>query len=190
MSKRLLLLLVVLGASLFVVSSIAAAPAPTSSPASTFKQIAAPPADFAQLQMPEPAQAGVHSRSALIPVTLSQNGAGQWVWTGKLPVDDGERVALMLFAPDGETWNLSLQQPNGRFAAATSTQEGEFGLAEQSFPGQAYIFEGIGTGPHLVQVAAAAPKNTSGYLLISSQSTIQLYTHLSSYNLRVGERSG
>jgi len=190
MSKRLLLLLFVLGVSLFVVSSIAAAPAPTSNTASTFKQIAAPPSDFTQLEMPEPVQTGVHSRSALIPVTLSQNGAGQWAWTGRLPVDDGERVALMLFAPDGEAWNLSLQQPNGRFAAATSTQEGEFGLAEQSFPGQLYIFEGIDTGQHLVQVAAAAPKNTSGYLLVSSQSSIQLYTHLSSYNLRVGEQVG
>lgn len=190
MSKRLLLLLFVLGASLLIVSSIAAAPAPTNRAASPFKQIAAPPADFAQLAMPDPAQAGVHSRSALIPVTLAQNGAGQWAWTGRLPVDDGTRVALMLFAPDGETWHLSLQTPDGRFAAAATTEEGEFGLAEQSFPGRLYTFEGVDTGPHLVRIAAASPKNTSGYLLISSQSSIQLYTHLSSYDLRVGEQVG
>jgi len=188
MSKRLLLMLLVLGVSLIAVSSIGAAPMSTNPP--QFKQIAAPPSDFAQLAMPESSQWGVHSRSAMVPVTLSPSGDGEWMWTANLPFDHGEQVSLMLFAPDGETWDLSVQLPNGRFASALSSQPTQFGLAGQSFPGQLHIFAGVGEGQRVVRVSAVSPKATQGYLLLSSQSTLQLYTHLSNYNLWVGNQVG
>lgn len=188
MSKRLLLMLLVLGASLIVVSSIGAAPMGSAPP--EFKQIAAPPSDFAQLMMPEPSQWGVHSRSAMVPVTLSPGSDGKWSWTTNLPVEHNGRVSLILFAPLGETWELSAQSPNGHFAAAVSSQTTQFGLAGQSFPGHLYVFEGDAVGQQLVRISAVSPKATQGYLLLSIQSNIQLYTHLSSYNLRVGEQIG
>ncbi len=178
-------MLFVLAITLVTVSSLWAAPAAGNSPG--YKQIAAPPADFALLNLPNPAQLGVRSHTALIPVTLSQTG-NQWTWSKQIALDSAE-VSMMLFAADGDSWQVSAQLPNGRFATATTTQTSQYGLAGQSFPGQLSTFSGT-SGLWTIQVSAVSPRTTTGYLLLSSQSNTQLYTHLSHYNLRVGEQVG
>lgn len=188
MFKRSLLLFVALVASLVIVSSSLAAP--TQGNSSQYKQIAAPPSDFAQLSLPNPAELGVRSRTAMIPVTLAPSGDGRWTWTNKLPVDHGEQVSLLVFAPAGEGWEMTAQLPNGRFATTTSTQAAEFGLAGQTFPAQLYTYKNATAGEWRVTISAVSPKSTQGYLMLSTQSQTQLYTHLSSYNLRVGEQVG
>ena len=88
------------------------------------KQIAAPPADFASLSLPNPADLGIRSRSALIPVELNQTAGGQWHWSGELRVDEGQGLSLMVLAPEGEQWAVTLTSPGGQTIALNNPAEG------------------------------------------------------------------
>jgi hypothetical protein len=165
------------------------------------KQIAAPPADFASLRLPNPADLGIRSRSALIPVELSQTAGGQWRWSGELRVDEGQALSLMVLAPLGSQWNVNLIAPSGQTVALNGAAEAAsgvqhqtttFSLGEAGHPADLYTFERAEQGVWAAQVEAAAGSSGSpaGYLLVASQSPYQLYAHLSSHELLAGRSVG
>jgi hypothetical protein len=162
------------------------------------KQIAAPPADFASLRLPNPADLGIRSRSALIPVELSQTAGGQWQWSGQLRVDEGQGLSIMVLAPEGGQWAVTLTSPGGQQVALNSPAEGiqrqttTFSLGDAGHPADLYTFERAENGVWAAQLEAVAGSNSTpdGYLLVASQSPYQLYAHLSSHELLAGRPVG
>lgn len=169
------------------------------------KQVAAPPADFAQLALPNPAEEGTKSHSAMIPVHLSEGKEG-WSWTSEIDMDSREEVSLMVFAPQGEQWSVAVNWPSGTalqlsadaVSEAFMHQASTISLGENGYPADVYRFAQAEAGRWTVQVTA--PEHTAkgnglagapdGYLVLSGQSNYQLYTHLNTYNLLVGNTIG
>jgi hypothetical protein len=197
--RRLFALMMLITAFVFVATSLAA---PAESSAPPHKQIAAPPTEFAQLQLPNPAQTGVRSHAAMVAVHLDEMADGTWVWQADVPLDSTENVRLMVLAPEGAAWQVTLQGANGRTLDLNTptrgiTQEStQLGLsAEEGYPAQVYSLAGLQTGTYTVRVSANAPRLSAaagpdGYLVLASDSPTQLYTHLTSHNLLVGQEIG
>lgn len=196
MNKRhWFVMLLVLLSALLLVATLSAAPADinTSASAANTKQIAAPPADMlnGSLSLPNPVQTGVRSRTAMLPINLTQTAAGEWAWTGQLPVDSAN-ASLMILSPAQANWQVAVQMPGGHLTniatLAQSAQDTSFGLEGNQYPGRLYTFAGQPAGLWTVQVTAVSP--TNGYLLLSTDSSIQLYTHLSTHALLTGQPIG
>ncbi|HVH35593.1 MAG TPA: conditioned medium factor, partial [Tahibacter sp.] len=78
------------------------------------KQLSGPPEEFAQMRVPDPAESAIYSHSALLPVQMSERGAG---WQMALPVENG-KVRFLVFSGNNADWQLQLQSPTGRRIAA------------------------------------------------------------------------
>ncbi|NJN53365.1 MAG: conditioned medium factor [Anaerolineae bacterium] len=196
MKHKFLLIGLLLVGLVMVASSLSAAP--NSSPPAA-KQVAAPPAEMAQQQLPDPATNGIRSHAALIPIELSLTEKGAWQWQNSVPVDASEQLSLMLLAPDSTGWQLAVQSPGSSLLALDETTPGvshqtsSLGIGNSQFPGDVYNFAAPAAGLWTVQVtAAAAPEKSgvNGYLVISSDSPYRLYSHLTTYNLLVGQEIG
>ncbi len=193
MHKRNFLILLVLLLSLVIVGGSLAAPAPAPATPLT-KQVAAPPDDMAQLQLPDPAQSGVRSGAAMIPVHLEERRDGVWQWRGVLPAD-GSEFSLLALAPEPGQWTVALKTSDGRKLTPQIT-DGALGLAEgDSYQGDLLTVDNVKSGPLSVVVTSAAPNSFNGtepdgYLVATSNSPYHAYAHLSSYNLVAGQDIG
>ena len=103
-------------AALFLAASGLAAPSAAEEPAAVFtKQVAGPGSDVldGRSQLPNPAEMGVRSRTAMIPVTFSQAADGSWQWQDSLLVDSRSEMSFMVLSPDAAHWELAVQTPSG-----------------------------------------------------------------------------
>ncbi len=205
MQKRRLAILMALLAALFLVTGGLAAPSAADEPeAALTKQVAGPGSEVldGRSQLPDPAEMGVRSRTAMIPVTFSKAADSSWQWQDSLLVDSGSEMSFMVLSPDAANWELTLQTPAGQTMqlgqgidqAGVVQRIGQIGLEQQSFSGDIYTFAQPERGAWQMTVrTAVSPSSTdapSGYLLLSNESPYQIYAHLSSYNLWTGNQIG
>lgn len=168
------------------------------------KRLASPPEEFLQgkLAVPDPAAVGVRSHSALLPVHFEAKGTGAPRFATVIPVEASERLSVMLLAPGGG-WDVAVQSPvdraAGKIAASGATRStGELALGGQAVSGDVYTFEHPASGDWRLTVTGAvrkatapqAPGTPDGYLLVSTDSPLRLYTHLASYDLVAGKTVG
>ncbi len=200
MKHKVLLIGLLLVGLLLAAGSLSAANTLPTTPASSppTKQIAAPPADMAQQQLPDPAANGIRSQAALIPIELSQAKDGTWAWADVLPVDGRTQLSLMLLTP-ATGWQLAVQPPGSSLlaldgnTAGVSHQATSLGIGNSQYPADVYTFIAPPTGLWTVQVSASVTPQKSGvagYLVISGDSPYRLYSHLTTYNLLVGQEIG
>lgn len=196
MLKRKVLLLTVLIASLAIATASWAAPKQDKAK-DLYKQIAAPAEDFALLALPNPAESGTNSHSAMIPVTLNEDSNGQWTWTGKLPLDSGHGVSIMVLAPEAGAWDLAVTTNDGKSYDLSNALESlpsarqemtSFGLGAEQFEAEVFTVERMRYG--LVDVTLTADKGGEGFVVFANESGYQQYTHLSSHSLLVGNQVG
>ncbi|GJM42851.1 MAG: conditioned medium factor [Ardenticatenaceae bacterium] len=205
MQKRQLAFLMALLVALFLVTGGLAAPSAADELEAVFtKQVAGPGSDVldGRSQLPNPANLGVRSRTAMIPVTFSQAADGSWQWQDSLLVDSRSEMSFMVLGPDAAQWEMSLQTPAGEAMrlgqgidqAGVVQRTGEIGLEQQSFSGDIYTFAQPERGAWQMTVrTAVAPSTTdtpNGYLLLSNDSPYQIYAHLSSYSLWTNHQIG
>ncbi|MEM7335794.1 MAG: choice-of-anchor X domain-containing protein [Chloroflexota bacterium] len=165
----------------------------------TSKQLAASPAEFADLALPAAEEHGINSHSAMIPVQLSQMADRSWQWQSELRFDSRDVDSLMVLSPDGAHWDVSMVMPTGQqINLATNktiaqSQTAVLGMGGTQIGGELYTFSSSLSGKWAFQVEAAGPQaklptgeNVDGYLLVSSDSPYQLYSNLGSYDLLVG----
>src|SRR5690349_16145615 len=94
------------------------------------KQLAGAPDEFAAMAPLDPAAAAINSKSALIPVRMTTDKAGNRTWQGTLPVENG-KARFLVFAGNGSDWDLQLVAPDGSFKAAAGAlraKHGDFGV--------------------------------------------------------------
>lgn len=189
----------ILSSALSAAALIAAALPAAALPA---KRLASPPEDLlsGKLALPSPADAGVRSHSALLPVRFEDKAGGPRRFEVAFPVDGSERFSVMLLAPQGG-WEASVQSPLARSAsklalAGASVARGEIGIGEQKVAGDLYTFDHPANGTWRIALttdrpaAKAAPEAPDGYLLVSVDSPLRLYAHLASYDLVAGRTVG
>ncbi len=194
MHKRKLLILLVALMSLAIVTGSLAAPVAVDNAPLT-KQVAAPPEDIANLRLPDPAQKGVRSGAAMIPVYLEETGKGVWTWQGEALIDSGTQFSLLALAPELGQWQVTLQTPNGQALNARSVPS-ELGISgRSSYQGDLFVLENVAAEAVTVTVTAVSPRmnggtGPDGYLVASSDSPYRSYAHLSGYDLLVGSEIG
>ena len=153
-------------------------------------------------QLPNPAELGVRSRTAMIPVTFSKAADGSWQWQDSLLIDSRSEMSIMVLSPDAANWELVVNSPAGQSMRLGQGMDqpgvvqrtGQIGLEQQSFSGDIYTFARPAQGEWSVTVRTAvspsASSGPSGYLLVSNESPYQIYAHLGSYNLWTGSPVG
>ncbi len=183
---------------------VAAAPVTNPAPAVAdvpFKQLGGPAAEVLSgaMRLPDPAEHGIVSRSAMLPVHLVPAADGSWRWQGEVPIDTASGVTALLFTPERAAWQITLQAPGtralsletARQALGMQVNQAQFGFDGNTFPAEVYRVEQGAPGMWRFQVSTQqAAAGTAGYLLVSSDSPYRLYAHLANYTLRVGEQIG
>lgn len=170
-----------------------ASPTAAEADALQLKQIAAVPGDFDALRLPNPAEQGTNATSAMIPVYLTPNAKGELTWSGQAWLDSTQNVRVMVLA-NGQAWSVTAQngtQTNQLKAGVAGVERHveNFGLDGKSYPAEVYVLNQAQTGALNLQVSAPAGSKLTaagqpdGYIVVGSDSTYQLYSHLSSYNL-------
>ncbi|MCA9936105.1 MAG: conditioned medium factor [Ardenticatenaceae bacterium] len=194
--KRYLFIVLAILLSMLIVATGTAAPQADAVQGTAVKQIAAPPSEVldGSLNLPDPAQLGVRSHSAMLPITLEPAENGQATWSGEVAMS-GDNMSLAFFAPDAQNWQLAVQTPGSGKLASLDRANGQtvtMGMESASFDGELYTFAGYAPGNWRVQVTTDGVQETAvaGYLVASSDSPYQLYTHLSTHHLLTGSEVG
>ena len=140
-----------------------------------------------------PIEAGIHSKSAMIPVSLQQTKNGDWRWQGEVAVDNN-RFNMVMFSGQ-DSWTVNLRQPHAKSAApahvlATELDRSSLSLGNNSFEGDYYHFAEAQPGNWAVSVEVDAPIGDKGYLLYSSDSAYRLLSYQTSRAQLVGQEIG
>jgi len=166
------------------------------------KQLAGPPSEFTAgpLREIQPGNIGVRSRSALLPVTLTQTADGHWQWRGQVSVPESGRLSLMAFAPGVEDWSLDLRGPRAKRAQPAVELLSEFRfdalrLGEEAYPGAKYRFDELTAGRWTLSLTAPEKPQlgvdrVDGYLLVGFEDAFRLYAHLTTREFLVGNEVG
>ncbi len=141
----------------------------------------------------DPIATAVHSKSSMVPVQLVLDKDGAWKWQGVVAAE-GVNLRLVLFSGE-ESWDLSLTEPGGKSpvparALAGSLERSSLDLGGASFAGDQYQFQAMAPGNWKVSVAASAPANDRGYLLVSSDGPYRLLSFKTADEQLVGHQIG
>lgn len=165
--------------------------APHAGAALVAKQLAGPPSEFAQMREAQPEASALISKSALLPISLTQNKQGLWQWQGQLPVETSN-LRLAVFTGAAEDWQLSLRAPFSTRAQSFDTLakdrvETLYGMDNNEYPADYYSFEGMAAGEYTFSVEAPSATQTEGFVLISSEGPERLRAYVTSNGARTGE---
>lgn len=160
----------------------------------TPKQLAGPPSEFELMQPADLIDSATHSKSALIPIQLSNSIKGVWSWESTLPVD-GDDLQTLIFSDESNEWNISMRPPTGLRARpvdtfATTSQKTDFGLSGESYVADHYQFGALAKGQWTLTVEASNPKQKEGFLLVSSDSPQRIMSYQTSRQQLKGQRIG
>lgn len=153
------------------------------------KQLAGPPEEFAAMRAADPIAAAIHSKSALIPITLSQDKSGGVSWQGELPADAAAMRFLVLSSGD---LSVDVAAPGARSLAparalARSTESTRFGIENANFPADLYEFDNATAGAWQLRVRGDAAAKREAFLLVEGDSDTQLLSYQTDLNQVVGD---
>ena len=155
------------------------------------KQLAGPASEIAAMRAPSPVDATIHSRSALLPVHLGDNGSGARNWQDTLPVENG-KLRFLVFAPAQANWQVDLVDGSGRGTAAASLAtrvfDTDFGIGEARVPAMRYDYDNLQGERWTLKVSGNASGN--GFVLIEGDQATELASYQTHTRQRVGERIG
>lgn len=157
------------------------------------KQLSGPPEEFAAMRSPDPADATIHSKSALLPVTFGTSKSGRSAWSGDLPVENG-RLRFLVFAGGQPGWQVSMADPTGRqekSAAqfARDVRSADFGIDQATYPAQYYALDNLTSGAWTLKIAADAGAQ-DGYVLVEGDASTELASYQTHKRQQVGQRIG
>jgi hypothetical protein len=157
------------------------------------KQLSGTPAEFSAMRAPDPADAAIHSKSALLPISLQVDKAGGASWTGRLPVENGRARFLLFNGGQGE-WQVELGSPDGTLSKASlltrDQRRADFGPELAAQPSEYYALDGIASGVWTLKIAAAPGAPRDGFVLIEGDGSTELASYQTHRRQLVGERIG
>lgn len=150
------------------------------------KQLAGPPEEFARMRAPDPADAAIVSRSALLPLAFD----GAPVLGQALPVPASGRLRFVLMS-GGDDWAVDLLSPAGDAIAAADLQRRaratRLGGIADGQPGTMYRLDGLRPGNWTLRLRTNTP-GARGYVLVEGDAATALVSHQVHRRQLVGER--
>ena len=146
---------------------------------SDFKNLAGAAEEIPPMRLPNPADLGLKSKTAMLPINASRG-----VQRFSIPVENTADFRLMLLAPTSEKWSVQIALPNEDFvnlrgAASPNIEitKNFYGLGDERFPAEVMTFKGISTGSLRVEINTNRTLN-GGFLVASSESSMRLYSYV------------
>ncbi len=145
-----------------------------------FKQLAGAAEEIPQMRLPDPADFGVKSKTAMLPVA-----ARRGVQRFEIPIENDADFRLMLLAPDGDKWGIKVALPNEGYinlrsdAASRNVEIAEdfYGLGDERFPAEVFTFKGTATGTLRVEINTNRSA-VGGFLVAASESSLRLNSYV------------
>lgn len=158
------------------------------------KQLAGAPEEFEAMAPADPAEATIHSKSALIPVELTADKSGARTWQGTLPIENGRGRFLVFGGAHGD-WEVDLTTPDGRQEKAAAllardVKAAEFGIELDAHAADYYALDGVASGNWTVKLHAAGSASNRGFLLIEGDAATELASYQTHKRQRLGDRIG
>lgn len=156
-----------------------------------FKNLAGAAEEFPQMRLPNPADLGLKSKTAMLPIN-----AARGVQSFSIPVENAADFRLMLLSPTREKWSVRVALPNEDFVdlrGATlpniEITKDFYGLGDERFPAEVLTFKNLTSGSIRVEINTNRASN-GGFLIAASESSLRLYSYVNSLetvrNNRVG----
>jgi len=147
---------------------------------SDFKQLAGAAEEIPQMRLPDPADSGLKSKTAMLPVS-----ANRGVQRFEIPVENAADFRLLLLSPQSEKWTVKIALPNEDFinlrqdAASRNIEFAKdfYGLGDERLPAEVYTLKGATTGIVRVEINTNR-SNSGGFLVAASESPLRLYSYL------------
>lgn len=180
--------------SLSIVTSLLVAAPLAQAQTIVAKQLAGSPSEFAAMAPVNPADAAIHSKSALLPVVMTADKSGRYSADVALPVES-DKMRFLVFSGGALDWNVGMRAPGDQSVkAATSLvseyRQAEFGVENASYAADYYAFDNIQSGDWSLKLSAGSAAATRGYVLLEGQSDTQLVSYATTTKQLVGERIG
>jgi hypothetical protein len=145
-----------------------------------FKQLAGAAEEIPQMRLPNPADLGVKSKTAMLPVAANRSGQ-----KFEIPIENAADFRLLLLAPTGENWSIKVALPNEdyinlrRDAASRSIEitEDFYELSGERFPAEVFTFKGLATGSIRIEINTSRSQS-GGFLVAASESPLRLYSYV------------
>ena len=159
------------------------------------KQLAGPPSDFPNLQIPKPDSLASFTDSFSIQVDLSQNVSKYGhCWNTSYPIEDGNftisiispwasNIAIIMTSPSGK--NVHLNPKNG-YSDHLPTW-GTFGFDGLSVDSISYSLNGLVAGVYNLELCSSKKRNPNGVdamLAVTSHSEQKLRSHVTTFDLQ------
>lgn len=156
------------------------------------KQLAGPASEFAMMRTPDPVEATIHSRSALIPVDMIAGKSGA-SWQGNLPVENG-KLRFALLGSDDAAWDVVLTGPAGQKLRAADTAKSSrassFGIEGAQVPARMYEFGNLAKGAWSLELSGNAKSGQRSFLLLEGDAGTELASYATHGRQVVGESLG
>ncbi|MBA3599752.1 MAG: conditioned medium factor [Acidobacteria bacterium] len=157
-----------------------------------FKQLAGTAEEISQMRLPNPADLGLKSKTALLPVL-----ANRTVQKFEVPIENADDFKLMLLAATGESWRIKVALPNADFfnlrqdgnLYGIERTESFYGLGDEQFPAEVFSFKGVASGVLRVEINTN-DSPSAGFLVVSSESPYRLYSYINSLKTVRGQSIG
>lgn len=158
------------------------------------KQLSGAPDEFAAMAAPDPVEATIHSKAALLPIELRADKAGGQSWQGTLPVENG-RARFLVFGGDHQAWQAELGRPGERQtkaanAVASRAKAAEFGLEQTLHAADYYELDQVPNGEWTLKLRAESGAAARGFVLIEGDERTELASYQTHKRQRLGERLG
>lgn len=158
------------------------------------KQLAGAPEEFAAMAAPDPVDATIHSKAALLPIELTTDKAGRRSWQGRVPVQNG-RARVLVFSGSHDAWQVELAAPGQQklqpaAKLARRSAAAEFGLEQDLHAADYYALDGVASGEWQIKLQAEGAASNRGFLLIEGDERTELASHQTHKRQLLGERIG
>jgi hypothetical protein len=146
---------------------------------SDFKQLAGGGDEISQMRLPNLADFGVKSKTAMLPVA-----ARRGVQRFEIPIETQTDFRLMLLAPDGENWSVKIALPNkdfinprGAVSPNVEISKDFYGLGDERFPAEVFALKGAEAGVARIEINTNRSA-AGGFLVAASESPLRLYSYV------------
>ncbi|HPI96400.1 MAG TPA: conditioned medium factor [Gammaproteobacteria bacterium] len=146
------------------------------------KQLAGPPEEFDLMRPVQPEQTAITSKTALIPVSLTETKSGNWYWDSQLAVDDSN-FELLVFSNGSKNWQIELVDPVTKQVhvaedIARDRSFNKYGMDRNNYPADKYDFQNVNKGHWNLRIRTIGePEQFDGYVLLSSESKYKLNSY-------------
>jgi len=161
------------------------------------KQLAGPPSEFPDHDIPSPTEAALNQRSAFLTDLFFQDGTKEF----DLPVDSPQLFAFNFFSPNAKSFHLQLKDPNGvNVDLSSHLYQGVWPIGDDTInevPVSTYVFPSPVVGTWKLTITGTGLSNVtraSNYpnvaIILFNDSPIQIFSYLEDYNNEKGNEIG